>query len=122
MREAASSAARYRTGQASRLKLEAGNFRPGEQFRMSEQPAVSIRRYAEKDGPAVRELFIQVNRELAPSAMRDQFEIYIAGALREEIDRIEAYYAERKGSFWIAEDSDRPARDVRAGARRRRSG
>jgi GNAT superfamily N-acetyltransferase len=72
---------------------------------MSEQPAVSIRRYAEKDGPAVRALFIQVNRELAPSAMRDQFELYIARALREEIDRIEAYYAERKGSFWIAEDS-----------------
>ena len=73
---------------------------------MSEPRAVSIRRYEEKDGPAVRALFIQVNRELAPSAMRVQFEAYVAQALREEVDRIEAYYAERTGSFWIAEDSN----------------
>ena len=72
---------------------------------MSEPPTLSIRKYAEKDGPAVRAFFIQVNRELAPNAMRDQFEVYIAQALREEIDRIGAYYTERNGSFWIAEDS-----------------
>src|SRR5689334_21124168 len=64
-----------------------------------------IRRYEERDGPAVRSLFIAVNRELAPAAMREQFEAYIARSLAEEIDRIEAYYAEHDGSFWIAEEA-----------------
>jgi putative acetyltransferase len=64
-----------------------------------------IRSYDDRDGPAVRALFIRINRELAPEAMRDQFEAYIAQSLQEEIDRICAYYAERDGSFWIAEEA-----------------
>jgi GNAT superfamily N-acetyltransferase len=64
-----------------------------------------IRRYEERDAPAVRALFIEVNRELAPATMREAFEEYIARALAEEIDRIEAYYAERGGSFWVVEEN-----------------
>jgi GNAT superfamily N-acetyltransferase len=50
----------------------------------------------------VRELFILVNRQLAPPAMRDAFEAYIQRALTEEIDRISAYYADRDGGFRVA--------------------
>ena len=47
---------------------------------------------------------IGINREFAPEAMRVPFEAYIARALREEIDRIPEYYAERGGGFWVALD------------------
>lgn len=65
-----------------------------------------IRRYQQEDGPAVRALFVAVNRAMAPPQMRAAFEGYIERSLHEEIDRIEAYYAERAGSFWIAGDGD----------------
>ena len=45
---------------------------------------VLIRRFERKDAPAVRALFIGVNRELAPTAMREQFESYIVQSLRED--------------------------------------
>jgi putative acetyltransferase len=50
----------------------------------------------------VRQLFITVNRLLAPSHLQEAFESYIVRALTEEIDRIEDYYAERAGGFWVA--------------------
>jgi GNAT superfamily N-acetyltransferase len=68
-----------------------------------------VRPYAEADQAVVRELFIRVNRELAPPEMRDAFENYIQVSLREEIDRIAAYYAARRGSFWVAEDDGKLA-------------
>lgn len=68
-----------------------------------------IRKYESSDGPAVRALFVEVNRAMAPVAMREAFEAYIAQSLREEIDRIEAYYAERNGSFWAVEEVGRLA-------------
>jgi GNAT superfamily N-acetyltransferase len=71
---------------------------------MTDMP--SIRRYADRDLPQVRDLFIRVNRELAPEAMRDRFEAYIALALREEIDRISEYYGRPKASFWVAVEPD----------------
>ena len=62
---------------------------------------ITIRPFAEKDAAAVRELFITVNRLLSPPNLRDAFEAYIARALTEEIDRITAYYGERKvASGW----------------------
>jgi putative acetyltransferase len=64
-----------------------------------------IRAYADEDAPAVRALFIRINRELAPAALRTAFETYIELSLREEIDRIPGYYAARGGSFWIAEEA-----------------
>ena len=50
----------------------------------------------------MRELFITVNRLLAPPHMRDAFEAYIARSLTEEMNRVAAYYGERGGGFWVA--------------------
>ncbi len=63
--------------------------------------AITIRPYADDDARAVRELFITVNRLLAPPELRESFERYIDRSLAEEIDRISAYYGERDGGFWV---------------------
>jgi GNAT superfamily N-acetyltransferase len=68
---------------------------------------VKIRGFAPDDAAAVRELFIRVNRLLAPPEMKDAFEAYIARSLAEEIDRVSDYYQERNGGFWVAVDSER---------------
>lgn len=68
--------------------------------------SVAIRRYARNDRAAVRDLFIRVNRELAPPAMREAFEDYIVRSLAEEIDRLGAYYGERQGAFFVAHDGE----------------
>jgi ribosomal protein S18 acetylase RimI-like enzyme len=66
---------------------------------------VVIRRFAAGDHDAVRELFVTVNRDLAPVSLRDQFADYIDLALREEIDRIdESYDRSRRSGFWVAAD------------------
>lgn len=61
----------------------------------------NIRGYADSDAASVRSLFIRVNRLLAPPDMTAAFE--------EEIDRIPSYYAERRGSFWVAMFNDKLA-------------
>ena len=63
---------------------------------------ITIRQFIEADAAQVRELFIEVNRLLAPANLKDAFESYIDLSLREEIDRISDYYQERSGSFWVA--------------------
>lgn len=74
---------------------------------MRDEPlALVIRPFVGADLPAVRALFVQVNRDLAPPAMRAAFEAYIVRSLREEIDRIPAYDAERQGGFWVSRDQD----------------
>jgi GNAT superfamily N-acetyltransferase len=65
---------------------------------------MEIREFSTDDAAAVRELFVRVNRLLAPADMKDAFEIYIARSLTEEMDRVSAYYSERKGGFWVAVD------------------
>jgi GNAT superfamily N-acetyltransferase len=70
--------------------------------RLSMNPNIVIRPFMEIDAAAVRELFISVNRLLAPATMRETFEVYITRSLTEEIDRIAAYYGERDGGFWVA--------------------
>lgn len=62
---------------------------------------VEIRSFAAKDGVAVHDLFVRVNRLLAPPGMAGAFEEYIARSLAEEIDRVAGYYAERRGRFWV---------------------
>jgi len=69
----------------------------------------AIRRYADADHAAVRALFVAVNRELAPPALREAFEGYVTVAMRDEIDRLAEYYAEKRGSFWVAHDGERLA-------------
>jgi GNAT superfamily N-acetyltransferase len=68
---------------------------------------MEIRRFSADDAVAVRELFIRVNRLLAPTDMKDAFESYIARSLTEEIDRISEYYSERNGGFWVAVDAEK---------------
>jgi len=63
---------------------------------------ITICPFSEREAPQVRELFITVNRLLAPPHLRDAFEAYIERSLSEEIDRIPAYYSEHAGSFWVA--------------------
>ena len=62
--------------------------------------------FEDRHAPAVRALFIAVNRLLAPPGMRDAFEAYIARSLAEEIDRIPEYYADHDGGFWVALKAD----------------
>jgi GNAT superfamily N-acetyltransferase len=63
---------------------------------------IVIRPFAAADAASVRDLFIRVNRMLAPPHLKDAFESYIGRALSEEIDRIAEYYGERSGAFWVA--------------------
>ena len=64
---------------------------------------ISIRAYADNDAEPVRQLFMAVNRELAPEHLKTRFETYAEDSVREEIGRIRAYYLDQGGSFWVAE-------------------
>ncbi|MBL4740713.1 MAG: GNAT family N-acetyltransferase [Sneathiella sp.] len=63
----------------------------------------TIRPYDYGDKEAVEELFIEVNRLLAPDSLKEAFENYISRSLEEEISRIPDYYDEKGGSFSVAE-------------------
>ncbi|MET4151917.1 GNAT superfamily N-acetyltransferase [Bradyrhizobium sp. RT9b] len=67
---------------------------------------IQIRAFLLADAAAVRELFIQVNRLLAPAHLAEAFEGYITRSLAEEIDRLADYYSDRSGGFWVAVDDD----------------
>jgi GNAT superfamily N-acetyltransferase len=70
---------------------------------VSESPVpIAIRPFQDQDATAVQDLFILVNRQLAPPGQRDAFEAYIARSLIEEMGRVTAYYTERNGGFWVA--------------------
>jgi putative acetyltransferase len=73
---------------------------------MPEHPLpFAIRRYHPHDQEAVADLFVRVNRSLAPPSMEAAFEDYVARSLAEEIGRIDQYYdAGRKRSFWVVDD------------------
>jgi len=62
-----------------------------------------IRPFTSSDATDVRDLFIEVNRLLAPPDFKQQFEDYIKRSLIEEMGRVADYYAEKNGSFWVAE-------------------
>ena len=68
---------------------------------------IEVRAFAAENAIQVRELFIRVNRLLAPPDLKEAFEGYIALSLREEIDRISDYYSDRDGEFWVAMDAGR---------------
>lgn len=67
---------------------------------------IQIRAFLLADAAAVRELFIRVNRLLAPAHLAAAFEGYITRSLAEEIDRLADYYSDRSGGFWVAVDDD----------------
>jgi GNAT superfamily N-acetyltransferase len=62
-----------------------------------------IRPVAESDHAAVRDLFIAINRALAPEDMKETFDRYIETALAAEIDRLGSFYSRERGNgFWVA--------------------
>lgn len=61
-----------------------------------------IRPFQNGDAAPVRDLFIDVNRSLAPPDMREAFEGYIRRSLDDEMNRGAQYYAEKGGGFWVA--------------------
>lgn len=63
---------------------------------------IRIRAFLPVDALPIRELFIRVNRLLAPPHLREVFEGYIERSLAEEIDVIQSYYSKSKGGFWVA--------------------
>src|SRR4051794_6262784 len=69
----------------------------------------AIRRYTDADHAAVRDLFIRINAELASPELHEAFADYLAVSLRDEIDRLAEYYAEKHGSFWVVSDGTRLA-------------
>ncbi len=74
--------------------------------RTMQEPNVMIRPFFDADAAAVRDLFVRVNKHLAPDHMAQAFEGYIERSLREEIEHIAEYYKERHGIFFVAEISD----------------
>lgn len=63
--------------------------------------------FSPQDAGEVRALFVAINRLLSPPHMRDAFEAYIERSLTEEVDRIDAYYSQRDGGFWVALSGNR---------------
>ena len=66
------------------------------------ESAIEIRPFEIGDAVQVRDLFVRVNRLLAPPQMKQAFEDYIATSLEEEIDQIDGYYGRKQGGFWVA--------------------
>jgi len=65
--------------------------------------ATILRPFTDSDQAAVRELFIAINRALAPADMKETFERYIETALAAEIDRLAGFYSRERGNgFWVA--------------------
>lgn len=70
---------------------------------------LAIRPFAEADAGPVCDLFVRINRLLAPPEQQAAFEDYIALSIAEEIGRIEAYYAAHGGAFFVADDAGKIA-------------
>jgi RimJ/RimL family protein N-acetyltransferase len=63
---------------------------------------VSIRGYQPADHEQVAALWTQINRELAPANLREQFEEYIAGPLSDELRQLQQIFsAAKRNAFWI---------------------
>jgi putative acetyltransferase len=71
------------------------------------ESAIHIRPFNIDDAAQVRDLFVRVNRLLAPPEMKQAFEDYIATSLKEEIDQIDSYYGKKQGGFWVAVEGTR---------------
>jgi GNAT superfamily N-acetyltransferase len=67
-------------------------------------PAITIQPFADQDAGPIQDLFIRVNRLLAPPHLAAAFEVYIARSIDEEIGCIALYYGTRGGGFWVARD------------------
>jgi len=76
---------------------------------MPDSAPMVVRPFDAGDESAVMELFVRVNRGLATPSQEAAIEAYVVRSIREEIGRIEAYYGEHGGAFFVA---DRGARLV----------
>jgi putative acetyltransferase len=75
---------------------------------MMDANTVVIRAYAAADHAQVINLFTRINRELAPAAMREQFEVYIASSICGELSRLaDIFSAARRNAFWVVEAGGR---------------
>jgi putative acetyltransferase len=67
---------------------------------------IVIRAYRDTDYAQIVELFVSINRELAPAEMREQFEQYIQTSIDQEISRLHDIFSEaRRNAFWVVEAS-----------------
>jgi putative acetyltransferase len=72
----------------------------------SDEPAI-IRVYENADYAQVVDLFIRINRELAPPEMREQFDQYIQTSIDGEMSRLRDVFSEtRRNAFWVVETGD----------------
>jgi GNAT superfamily N-acetyltransferase len=72
----------------------------------SEKPAI-IRAYEDADDAQVIDLFIRINRELAPPDMRERFETYIQTSIDGEMSHLRDVFSEtRRNAFWVVETDD----------------
>jgi putative acetyltransferase len=72
----------------------------------SKKPAI-IRAYEDADYAQVVDLFIRINRELAPPEMRERFEQYIQMSVDGEMSRFRDIFSETKrNAFWVVETGD----------------
>jgi GNAT superfamily N-acetyltransferase len=66
------------------------------------EAAAIIRAYEDADYAGVIDLFIRINRELAPPEMREAFEQYIQTSIDGEMSRLREVFAEaRRNAFWV---------------------
>jgi RimJ/RimL family protein N-acetyltransferase len=69
--------------------------------------SATIRAYENADYAQVVDLFIRINRELAPPDMREQFELYIQTSIDGEMSRLLDIFSEtRRSAFWVVETGD----------------
>jgi putative acetyltransferase len=72
-------------------------------FVTSERPVI-IRAYQHADTAGVVDLFIRINRELAPIDMREQFEQYIQTSIDGEMSRLaDVFSSTKRNAFWVVE-------------------
>ena len=72
----------------------------------SEIPTI-IRAYEDADYAQVVDLFIRINRELAPPEMRERFEQYVQSSIEGEMNRLRDIFSETKrNAFWVVETGD----------------
>jgi putative acetyltransferase len=66
--------------------------------------AAAIRVYEDADHAGVVDLFIRINRELAPPEMRERFDRYIQTSIDGEMSQLRDIFSEtRRNAFWVVE-------------------
>ena len=75
---------------------------------MTPETAAVIRSYEDADHAGVIDLFIRINRELAPAEMRERFEQYIRTSIDGEMSRLREVFSEaERNAFWVVEADEK---------------